>query len=168
MKEAIKISVTDNEIDAMHAEFLYGEKPAPAPEPKPLPNPLKNFDFGKDMPKELLQRAGWNDGVVGKEPEQGHKPAATTAAKVLEPKEAEEEQPTKFRINRKQHTRWGLQVQLAVYDTIVVANIPNEKKEAVGNADILRTTREGSNMILSYFDTNAICTGLKPEHILNK
>ena len=60
---------TPDELDANISAFLYGEKPAPAPEPKPLPNPLKNFDFGKDMPKELLQRAGWNDGVVGKEPE---------------------------------------------------------------------------------------------------
>lgn len=163
MKEAIKISVTDNEIDAMHAEFL-GIDPTPAP--TPAPNPLKNFDFGKDMPSEILERAGWKGGRIVNEPA----PTPETTPETTHGEgEYENGNPMSFEITHKQYFRGVMQVELKFWgDNRVFANIPQEKEEAVKKANTLHATREGSGIILSYMDTHATCTELKPEHILNK
>lgn len=75
--------------------------------------------------------------------------------------------PTEFEIVHKQHYRGVMQVILKFWgDCRVFADIPPEREEAVRNADTLRTTKEGSNIILSYMDTGAVCRELKPEYIL--
>lgn len=166
MEGTIKISVSDNEIDAMHAEFL-GIDPTPAPTPAPNPlNPLKNFDFGKDMPSEILERAGWKGGRIVNEPAPT---TPTMPAPTTEEGEYENGNPTTFEITHKQYFRGVMQVELKFWgDNRVFANIPQEKEEAVKRANALHATREGSGIILSYMDTHATCTELKPEHILNK